>query len=283
MRAVFTEQQIYDWAWRLPFLSGIIVAGFGVWIRRALPMSEEFVKNQSHGTLKQNPIKYILRNEKLLLLILVCHISIFGSSYYTIYVWLPTYLHELREDPLDNSYAITVGVMVISMIFSVYSGYLGDVYTPTKVLLTAGPIYLIGLVILFPLLAFANEGVSAVIMVAIAILHAMYSGPSSVWAIDQLCDASTRYTTLGIGYNISLALFGGSAPLLATAVSNVSGIMAWSWVLFAYGVISLTTDALVTRYRKEREIDSLPNIEMKYPSPDSANGQHHQNVGDAVL
>eukprot|EP00483_Globobulimina_turgida_P011406 UN11428 len=58
-------------------------------------------------------------------------------------IWLPTYLHELRHNPIDNAYAITVGVMIIGMLVSMLSGYLGDKYSPIKVLLTVGPIFLI--------------------------------------------------------------------------------------------------------------------------------------------
>lgn len=249
MRAVFTDHQIYAWAWRLPFLSGIVVAGFGVWIRRALPMSEEFLHRQSVGTLKENPIKEVLKNNKLLVLILVCHISVFASSYYTLYVWLPVYLYEMRKDPIEGAYAYTIGSMMVGMCSAIFGGYLGDKFTPAKVLLVSGPIYLVMAIIFYPIMEFSNGGLTAVLMVAVGLFYGLYSGPYSTWAVDQLGDASTRYTALGIGYNISLALFGGTAPLLATAVSNSSGIMAWSWVLFTYGVISVTTDALVTKFR----------------------------------
>merc|ERR1712154_699930 len=168
--------------------------------------------------------------------------------------------------PLDDAYAITVGVMMLGMVCSIFSGWLGDKYSPIRVLLTGGPIYLLGVVIFFPILATSNEGLTAVLMISIAILHALFSGPSSVWAVDQLGDASTRYTALGIGYNISLALFGGTAPLFATAISNgPSGIVGWSWVIFIYGVISLTTDALVTRYNvKRRNKNELQTLERNH-------------------
>eukprot|EP00483_Globobulimina_turgida_P012188 UN12210 len=143
--------------------------------------------------------------------------------------------------------------MIIGMFVSMLSGYLGDKYSPIRVLLTVGPIFLISIVILFPILAHSNEAGTALVMIIISMLHGLFSGPSSVWAIDQLPDASTRYSALGIGYNISLALFGGTAPLFATAITSKSGISAWAWVLFIYGVISLTTDALVSRYNVKRK------------------------------
>merc|ERR1711933_464382 len=187
-------------------------------------MGGEFLHKQNDGELKENPIIYVMKNNKIIILILVFHLCIQGSSYYTIYIFLPTYLNELRDDPIDNAYVITIGVMIIGMVFGIFSGYLGDKFSPIRVLLIGGFVFLISVVCLFPFLAYTNEGETVVVMMAIAIFHGLFCGPSSVWAIDQLPDAATRYTALGIGYNISLALFGGTAPLLATAVSQNVGI-----------------------------------------------------------
>eukprot|EP01083_Nonionella_stella_P298936 1014478_1 len=82
MRAVFTDEQIYSFAWRLPFLGGIVVAGFGIWIRRALPMSDDFLHKKEEGKLKGNPTLYVLWNNKLIIFILVFHLFVQGSAYY---------------------------------------------------------------------------------------------------------------------------------------------------------------------------------------------------------
>merc|ERR1712228_428408 len=224
----------------------------GIWIRKALPLSTEFLHKQTDGELKQNPITFVLKHNKVIIFILVCHLCVQGSSYYTIYVWLPTFLNELRSDPVNNAYAITIGVMIVGMAFGVFSGYLGDKYSPIRVLLIGGSVFLICVVLLFPVLAYSNEGETVAVMMAIAIFHGLFAGPSSVWAVDQLPDAATRYTALGIGYNISLALFGGTAPLFATAISAKAGIRGWSWVLFGYGVLSLSTEAIVTRCKMKK-------------------------------
>lgn len=75
---------------------------------------------------------------------------------------------------------ITIGVMIVGMTFGVYGGYLGGKYTPIKVLVIGGVSYLLSVVILFPIFATSNKGITAIIMIAIAIIHGFFSGSSSV-------------------------------------------------------------------------------------------------------
>ncbi len=53
-----------------------------------------------------------------------------------------------------------------------------------------------------------------------------------------------RTYRMGIGYNTSVAMFGGTSPVMATAVVSKWGIHGLAWVLGAYGVVSLSAVAL---------------------------------------
>ena len=88
-----------------------------------------------------------------------------------------------------------------------------------------------------------------------------------VWGIMRFEDESVlRYSGFGIAYNISLALFGGTAPLMAAALVLDNKIWALGLVLCLYGAISVMTNVVcyfsdkrrVKRYNAsvmERELD----------------------------
>ena len=50
---------------------------------------------------------------------------------------------------------------------------------------------------------------------------------------------------MGIGFNIAMALFGGTAPFIGTLVTAEAGIFAFAWVIFGYACVSLTTNMIV--------------------------------------
>ena len=72
----------------------------------------------------------------------------------------------------------------------------------------------------------------------------------------------------GIGYNISLALFGGTAPLFATALLLKYDTWTLGVLLFIYGIISITTNIIwycidkksITSYHES--IKSTPDDEV---------------------
>ena len=46
-----------------------------------------------------------------------------------------------------------------------------------------------------------------------AVFAGCTGGPSSIFMIDTIHDVSVRYSVIGIAYNVSQAIFGGTAPL----------------------------------------------------------------------
>ena len=52
MTALLPSAELYDWGWRLPFLSGIIVAGAGLWIRLGVDESPLFREMQNKGVIE---------------------------------------------------------------------------------------------------------------------------------------------------------------------------------------------------------------------------------------
>ena len=56
------------------------------------------------------------------------------------------------------------------------------------------------------------------------------------WMVEA-APTESRYTIVGVGYNLAQALLGGTAPLLATAAYGLGGSVIWTGVYF--GTIGL--------------------------------------------
>jgi MHS family proline/betaine transporter-like MFS transporter len=55
-----------------------------------------------------------------------------------------------------------------------------------------------------------------------AVLTALYGG-ASLAAFVELFPTRTRYSGLGLSYNLAMAICGGTTPLVATWIVNVTG------------------------------------------------------------
>eukprot|EP01084_Bolivina_argentea_P055578 101864_1 len=220
MRVSFTPQQMHDWAWRIPFLFGVVVAIFGIWMRKGMQTSGEFEKKKADGQLLENPIREVLYNHKTKLLIIVCHLLFQAAFYYSIWIWLPEYAYNKEVNPIKSMYLINGVNMVINMLFMLLSGWIIDRYLdsdPSKSLIFWGVLLSLYTILVFPFLPNVDVGGIVVIQMGWAVLNGMYHGGWSLWGIERFKDETAiRYTGFGIGYNIALALFGGTAPLIAT-------------------------------------------------------------------
>ncbi len=47
---------MHVWGWRLPFLLGFVVAGFGLWMRNGLVESPDFERQKSSGQIGKSPV-----------------------------------------------------------------------------------------------------------------------------------------------------------------------------------------------------------------------------------
>jgi MHS family proline/betaine transporter-like MFS transporter len=85
--------------------------------------------------------------------------------------------------------------------------------------------------------------------VIFAVLAALFIGPAPA-AIAELFPTSVRSSGMGIAYNLSVTVFGGFAPFIATSlIARTGNPLSPTWyVMFACG-LSLLTLLLTLRTR----------------------------------
>ena len=64
---------------------------------------------------------------------------------------------------------------------------------------------------------------------------------------------------MGIGYNAAVTVFGGTAPLVATAMTSTSGLTGYAWILFLFCMVSLSVELIATYFRKNGSLDTASN------------------------
>lgn len=150
------EAELQAWGWRLPFLTGIAVGAFGLWLRRSVPESPTYARLASAGQLPRRPLRQALIGDGRRMVLAAGLNWAVSAGYYLAFVWLTSDLTMVAGLP----YHVALGIG------------------------TLGPLP--------------------------AVFVSLY-GPAS------------RCTALALSYNLALALFGGTAPLISTLLLRLSG------------------------------------------------------------
>ena len=135
LRNTLGDEAMADWAWRVPFLLGIAIAGAGLWLRMGLPESDVFEARSDPGT-KQSPVVEALREASGPIAHLCVLLCLFAAGFYILFVWMPTYYADILEPPVPHAYAINSLAMVALLAVIPVAGALSDRFGRRRVLLT---------------------------------------------------------------------------------------------------------------------------------------------------
>ena len=248
---LLTPDALHTWGWRLPFLAGSVIAVIGWYLRRRIPESPAFEHLQRTGLVSPSPIQELLRTHRRPLMQVVGLVLLHGVGFYTFYVFLPTYLTRVTALPLATALTINTVCMAVMAVLIPIMGKWSDRIGPRWLLATGAAGLALGTVPFFSWFTSGQVGLIVVTQLLITIFVAAYMGPFFA-IVAILFPAAHRYTGLSISYNIASALFGGTAPLVATILMERSGTpLAPGWYVSLCAVLSLIT--LVTIREQSRE------------------------------
>lgn len=234
--AALPEASVEAWGWRLPFLSGILITAVGLWLRLGVPESPEFQTMRAGGSLEKNPIMTALRHCRKEIAVTAGLNWAVSAGYYIVFVWLASDLSEVVGLKRETALLLSTLGLLLGTLLTPVSGMLADRFGPRRVLATAG---ISTMVAATPLLAIAGQGTlgaAAAAQFSLAVIMAAFLGTLPavfVW----LHGARLRCTSLSIGYNLATAVFGGTAPLIATTLVAASGWQPAPGLYFAVAAL----------------------------------------------
>ena len=223
--SLLTEEAMNEWGWRIPFLMGIVIFAVGSWLRRTLVESADFEKADADEANAGLPIIAVLRDIPGRVLHLSVSILLFATSFYLLFVWMPTYLSQIVTPPVAHALGVNTTAMVLLLIMIPLGGHLSDSLGRKPIMLTATVV--MGLFV-YPAFLILDQGVmlyALVIQLLFAVLLGLIQGPLPAFMVECF-PVKVRYTAIGLSYNITLAIFGGTAPLVSTWLIQATGDLA---------------------------------------------------------
>ena len=234
-----STETIAEWGWRLPFLGGLVLGFTGWRLRRGLLETPAFQEILTRGATVRHPTLHAIRRMPREILLAGLSVILMGVSFYTIFVWMPTYLSHIVAPPVSHAFLINTLAMILAALITPLGGYLSDRigYKATQ----AGSMIALSLPA-YPLFLLLDTGGLVAVCAAMAVFaasYAVYDGSIPITVAEQF-PVEVRYSAMAVGYNISMAIFGGTAPFIATWLIKETGdLAAPAWYIAATGILSI--------------------------------------------
>ena len=229
-----TPAEMQSWAWRIPFLFGILVGPVGIYIRNYLEDATP------PPAAKQSPVKEVFLRQKMRVLLGIGALAISTAINYLI-VYMPTYVVKtLNLPPIVGFVATFVGGIVVTFLTPV-AGMISDKVGRTTHMIVVNVLLLLSI---YPAFLLITKNPTPVVIVGavfwLSTLKSLYYGPLAA-LMSELLPPATRATGLGLGYNVGVTLFGGMGPVVMTWLGGIAliGDLAPGYYLTLVGMVSL--------------------------------------------
>lgn len=250
---VAEEPATEAWAWRVPFLFGVVVAGVGLWVRRSLHETPTFEKMKAAGTVSKSPLGEAFRTEKLRITKVFFLYALGSATFYVLFLFVQAQLINAGMAKHFAQLATTCSLSVLVLALPC-AGYLSDRIGRRPVMLVGALCTLLFAVPLYGLLLTRDFTTVVLAQTGLTLITAAIIGPVPA-TITEMFPPRTRFSSLSIGYNASLAAFGGTAPMVAAFLIKETGrAVSPAYYLIALAVVSGLT-VFFTRESYEDDID----------------------------
>ena len=250
VKNIFSDEQFDAWAWRLPFILGIVIYFAGVYIKKNTLETPLFIEAQDRGELISSPLKTVFKDYWFDMIISI-FINATGSIlFYLEAIYLISYL-KINRQFSENSVGHLANFCYLIMIFvTLFAGWLSDKIGRRKIFV----FNLIFIILFIPSLLNMIENSDfttvAFAQIIIAVMAAVYIGPEPALQAE-FYPTSIRNTALSASYNTATSLFGGTAPfIIESIVQNQGTITASVYYIMTTAVLGL----IALYFYKDRSI-----------------------------
>ncbi|MFD3514043.1 glycine betaine/L-proline transporter ProP [Streptomyces sp. NPDC058657] len=268
MTALLSPQDLLSWGWRVPFLIAGPMGIIGLYLRLRLEETPAFAALEKESRDKQKEQKKISVKEMVVgqwraMVLCVGLVLVFNVTDYMLLSYMPTYLTEQLKYDATHGLLVVLCVMALMMCVQPFAGRASDRFgrrpviaagcagffllsVPALLLIRQGSLFAIGL------------GMAALGLLLVCFTSSM---PST---LPALFPTKVRYGSLSIGFNISVSLFGGTTPLVVTALIGATGdLMMPAYYMMAAAVIGGIAVFFMTESARRPLPGSPPSVETE--------------------
>ena len=224
--ALFTHAQITRFAWRIPFLFGLLIALAGLWMRQTLQDSPEFsqsVANTDRRGRMLDGLAALFADHWPRLAKAAGLSTLLTVASYVLVIFMPVYVQRTFHFTAEQAFAAALIGNVLLAGACIGSGMLSDRFGRRVVLLSAtAALGACG----YPLLWLLQVSHTLPTLIAVQSLFCIatgaFAGPAPA-ALAESFPAECRSVGVSVSYNVAVMVFSGFAPAALTWIAATGG------------------------------------------------------------
>lgn len=233
---------MHDGGWRIPFLVAGPLGLIALYIRMKLEDSPEFRQLVSHGTTSAAPLREVFAWKRALALVAAI-ITLLASMFYLLLTFASTYMSNTLGFDSGTTLVYVFVASTLGAVVMPFGGIFTDKYGRKPFLLVLSILATGALIWFFMAAQDATPASFIAPLLAVALTFGLYS--STPYAVmTELLPTHIRSTGIAVSYNLPVAIFGGSAPMISTALIAGTGNIS-SPVIFFVGTALISIIGLL--------------------------------------
>ncbi len=248
MHILIPKGILEDWAWRAPFVLGLAIGLVGLYIRMSLTESPVYINAKAQGEITTAPIAETIKSHwRELLVSMAIYITV-TAPFYTLTVYVESFLHKSLNYTIKQATIInTIGLIIMIATLPIAAAISDRIgrkpilkMSSFALAITIYPIFLLFGQNDFTLAIFAQS--------IFAFVLAFYMG-SVPTVLVEMFPTRVRLTGVALSYNVSAAIFGGTAPMTGIALIHLTGNKYAMGIYLA--VLAFFSFAVIVKYFEE--------------------------------
>ncbi len=243
LHAWMSVEDLHSWGWRLPFLLAAPFGLVGRYIRMSLQDTPKFLEMEKRLEAKEgachSPVRELLTVHRRSLLIGIGVTCLNAVAFYLLLSYMPTYLSTEMGMSEGDSFLASTASLATYIVLIFLMGTLSDHFGRKTMLVIASVLFLALTVPLFGMLDHQPLLMILLIQIVFGAMLAMNDGTLPCF-LAEIFPTRVRFSGFAFSFNLANAVFGGTAPFIATWLIQLSGNkMAPAWYLLAAAGVAL--------------------------------------------
>jgi MHS family proline/betaine transporter-like MFS transporter len=238
------------WGWRIPFMVGLLLGIFALTQVRKLHEDHITRRDESHKS--RSPLKEAFTKDKKRTFLALTFAAGYGVTFYIPLVYLPDYIQRNTSMSLSDAMQInTIATAMILFLIPV-AGWVTDRFIRRTHFLAIGFFLLAAFA--YPMFRLVQSGEYAQVFAAQMVFAFLIAFPlgAAPALLVELFPSDDRLTGYSIAFNIGIGVVGGTTPMIATWLIDVTSVVsAPAFYLSALAMISVISLLLMPDRSRE--------------------------------